>query len=257
MATTFKTFLESASSLNTLDGIAATVHAKCGDYLSHTSAGQILYRGIKNHPDEYLAHIIGPRTNRVPRDSSDNADTIFNYLGEHFLGIKNWRRNAYFCAANVRETRPYGTPFLIYPIGDTTWSWSAQYYDLTDTFRMNVKALAAEHFQHQYFDAWSWIGSVAQAIRDNRLDLLPESDERMLKLVGDDMRSAYTVSPHPVKSMFERLGAELIASNGGGYIAIDLSKATLGEYPEIDALAGPISEAIHVASVIDEYIRSH
>lgn len=255
MKTTFKTFLESTHYGNFEVAVNA-IRNRCAPYLQETEPGQLLFRGLKGISNsKFFAHEQGPRADRKPRDSSAEYDTIFNYLGEKYLHIPNWRRSAYFCMTNP-DTRPYGDPFLIYPIGNPIWSFSEDvYYDLTDTFRDQTKRIAQSKFPTQFYDAWDWRDAVAEAINKDTVDELPSWARQVLEAMGEDFQKNYTVTKSPTPAMYKTWGAELIASNGDGYIAVDLLRIQLSPPEEIAGDKATFVSAQAIAKSIDSYIR--
>lgn len=267
---TFKTFLKEHSPvINGLADIKAHILKTSSEYISATHPGDLLYRGAD--VEDPLSMIKKPLTQRVPVDSKGAWHIIYNYIGQEYLGIPNWRSNAYFCTPSVNIASMYGATNIVYPgraAADTHWSASTKYPDLTGSFQENaVEKIVKQYLPNlaAHFDENEWIMAVAKNISRGTIksSYMDRDTMNVLDCVGTDFADNYLISTgQPLHNMFHLKKSELICSNGTEYAMINLWAIADKFGAEIVKMLGieldPRSESglERLALTLDKYIRS-
>lgn len=95
----------------------------CQPFLQ-ASDGKLVFRG--QHSDQFINLV---RKNRTPKDTpKDVHKMIDDFMRSHF-GI-GFRSEAMFCTASLATTLQYGTPRVVFPIGNFDYCWSPSVSDM-------------------------------------------------------------------------------------------------------------------------------
>ncbi|CAG7580755.1 MAG: hypothetical protein SLAVMIC_00545 [uncultured marine phage] len=92
--------------------------------------GNITFTGGKSM-DTYN---FGKKTVRSNRRSADMPEEVNDYFDQSFIKYFDFypRSNGAFCTGSRRMADGYGTPYLVFPIGEYKYIWSQQVSDLYD-----------------------------------------------------------------------------------------------------------------------------
>lgn len=162
----FNTFLNEKSILKFGDFDIAMeyVERKCQSFLEdwrrQTTGDEFLYRGMKVGPD---ISVNKARKDRQPLSTEpDMHKFIDDYLYEKY-GIRG-RSGAIFCTGYVKNASVYGTPRIIFPIGEYKILWSPKIYDL---FLSGISFLSKDDIKEKLLDSYRTDG-LGQAIRSKK-----------------------------------------------------------------------------------------
>lgn len=123
------------------DEVIAYIHEHCQPYLNAVGGDltQLMWRGVSDNlisrtqaiPGLPNSSIIpGKYSNRRPRDSHPDAHDILNDLFEQYHGVPF--RNGVFVTGDEIEAETYGSPVIVFPIGEFKFCWSPVIMDLSD-----------------------------------------------------------------------------------------------------------------------------
>lgn len=113
--------------------IADVIAVKCAPYLKQWNRKQMLYRGVGTPlPYGQFASIVNVRTNRRPTGSSKTHHTHLNKMFSG-AGLKANRSNSLFCSGDKSQADMYGTPLVVFPVGEFNYTWSP---NVTDAIEM-------------------------------------------------------------------------------------------------------------------------
>lgn len=198
--------------------IAEWLHTDCAKFLSE-SGGHPLYRGMKIFSDEGApldALRISHPENRIPKDSGELFNDIFNRAMEKKFGIADIRRKTVFASGSVNQAKLYGQIFYFFPIGDFKFTYAP---DVEDSYEEGRKL-------------WQNVGNALSGHKRDLIRVCP------FKIKEDDFESygkmAWMVNGYSLKRIFKR------ASDAGLF-------KTLPENPSRDdmfELAGIVSSII-------------
>ena len=111
--------------------IAEIIKRDCAPFLAMIDNNPLkyeLWRGSYDINSFFVKHECP--VNRSPRDTDY---TVSRIVDEWFLdktGIR-FRSNATFATGNILMTDDYGPPYLVFPIGEFSFSWSSKVADMT------------------------------------------------------------------------------------------------------------------------------
>jgi|694.fasta_scaffold00131_5 hypothetical protein len=109
---------------------ASLIKRDCGPFLKAfiNLNGTPIYRGVNQELTKEIVKI-SPRTNN--RRPSDTIIQIHQYLNDKFMEKFGFPfRNGIFVCGNKLATEVYGTPVVVFPIGDLKFAWSKEWFDL-------------------------------------------------------------------------------------------------------------------------------
>lgn len=99
-----------------------------------------LFRGMNSPPSSAVptkielygkihnSFIITPRADRKPLHTSKDTNQILDDYFEKHFGVKY--RKGLFCTGKFNDTRMYGKPYAIFPMGEFTFMWSPKTSDM-------------------------------------------------------------------------------------------------------------------------------
>lgn len=119
-----------------INNIITSIRRDCQPFIQQSDRERPLYRGIqvdaeiRNQPfSKFSVHI-----KRNPLTMGKGLYNIIN-KGFKFGGFKARRDNSIFCTANQDTAQNYGTPFIVFPIGNFSFTWSPIIKDMYTTSR--------------------------------------------------------------------------------------------------------------------------
>ena len=111
------------------------IRANCQPWLAATKNGQHkVYRGVDENITAWIQNV---RSDRSPKDTNESRHHMFNAIISRAGGIAN-RSNAAFVSGDKYTADTYGTPYVIFPIGDFRYTWSPEYADWTNDLESDV-----------------------------------------------------------------------------------------------------------------------
>ena len=114
--------------------IAATIRRYCKPFImnNHTSLtnGDFLYRGVSKSKDAGFAISGSVRTDRIPRDTSQQWHNTLDLFFANQFGTR-YRSSALFGTTSVYEASGYGSAYVIFPKGDYKICYSEVIEDVT------------------------------------------------------------------------------------------------------------------------------
>lgn len=115
---------------NYSDLIIEYIQKNCQPWLEESD--YIAFRGIKN--SEGMATLVKTvRQDRKPRDSSEYFQLAIDEMLEK-TGFTALRRNSVFVTQSLESAMDYGDIYMIFPIGDFTYTWNIYHKDLMDFY---------------------------------------------------------------------------------------------------------------------------
>lgn len=109
------------------EGVAQYIQQNCNPWLVE-AGDSVVYRGTDSFPDMAVAIIKKVRKNRKPVDSSETFTQIYQMLINMAGGTAN-RTNSMFVSGDQYQAKEYGTPHVVFPIGDFHYTWSPEFGD--------------------------------------------------------------------------------------------------------------------------------
>lgn len=112
-------------------GVLNFIKKNCKPYISENPnwMDNPMYRGIDDYDDVLIKTI---RTDRRPLDTDAFLHTIYNNALQK-AGFTAIRTNSMFCTGRKSIANQYGSVYVIFPIGNFTYTWSYTYPDLTNS----------------------------------------------------------------------------------------------------------------------------
>lgn len=125
---------------------AKLVNEKCKPFLKECgelTMQHLLYRGIEIPDFKFIKTV---RTDRQPKDTNKILHVwLDNWFNENF-GVR-YRTNAMFCTGDIKQTKEYGEPCVVFPIGDFKFVWSPHVEDLYE--RIGIYGNAIQRYKRQ------------------------------------------------------------------------------------------------------------
>jgi len=138
------------------------LHAKAQKWLKLTANGTVpAWRGAKMYQGAagLYAFVKPTRQNRIPLGSPMAMHLAYNAMFKA-MGCPANRSNSVFVSGDRDTAAFYGTPYVIFPMGEFTYVWSQKYDDLMN-FRYEdlEKVLKPEAVERDEND--NWMGNIA------------------------------------------------------------------------------------------------
>ena len=136
-----------------LEQVLTLIKKDCKPFLSKATLH--LWRGIEGESSSLTELSDGiyrgkVRTNRVPRDSNQNIHKIVDDALEKHFGIRG-RSQALFVTTNTKVANMYGTPYMIFPIGQFKILWSPYIHDVFSVLQDNFSSMLADEPVYKFF----------------------------------------------------------------------------------------------------------
>lgn len=181
------------------DQVIEFIKTNCQPYLKENPKLIPFYRGIRMDNDLIIVKSV--RQNRNPLSSGMGMHNIFNKAFED-SGFKATRDNSIFVTPNKNQSHIYGTVYIVFPIGEFSYTYSNKVKDLLFSYSDIIKQLGIKHISPVIKNRMQEIAKTLDIsdISDYTMFLLKEISEN---LYGKN----YEIFAHPdkVKVNWEKL----------------------------------------------------
>lgn len=140
---TFKQYLKEEKAMD-LEDFVALLKKDCAPYFAERHPGNLLWRGIKTDPGTKLLFKVNNsiidvaqrdiRKDRKPKDTPAFISTLLDDWFEDKFNVRA-RTKSMFCYGDGAEGKShsgmYGSPYIVFPIGEMKCIWSPLVNDLT------------------------------------------------------------------------------------------------------------------------------
>jgi hypothetical protein len=159
-----------------MSNILYLIRKNCGPYLKQLrNSPDFLWRGRYNAPTEVMTEIV-PIKNREPKDTPVD---VHNMLDDIFMDKWKWRARSdsvVFCYGSKSQVKSYGSPNLVFPIGNFSFLWHPTIDDLYMYLKEHTNLIdgySGDPYDYDYNYGpdsgnghWEWNGYIVDTTRD-------------------------------------------------------------------------------------------
>lgn len=108
--------------LKQIHAVSFMIKKQCQPWLKQRIS-QPVYRGFRTASSEKIAFIRKVRHDRRPKDSDQKLHDMFDFVIDQ-LGLTANRHNSMFTSGSLQVAASYGSPYVLYPTGNFSYTWS-------------------------------------------------------------------------------------------------------------------------------------
>jgi hypothetical protein len=200
MATTFKDFVNESREvlIYKKEDFIADVRQNCKKFLQHSSPDHLVYRGMKS-----IARMayLDVRSDRIPSDTDRKTHQLLDDMFNEEFGFK-YRSAGLFAATTVNHARFYGTPYIIFPVGNYNIIGSD---DVKDLYVLTSSGRAIFTFEtaKQMLNKDDYAKYYLMKTSHNKFDFSDEEINKLNQRIFDKLNYEESLNPADFKEQNE------------------------------------------------------